>query len=186
MFSAARYETEGEISMRLSSTLIMYNGEPAYVYQTEGFVLKIKMLLGQNTLSVKADDPKIDLTPPRLGYANLGRRSQFIFRSPVRRYKQGCDRHNTRSRHGRLEGEAFHSKEFGEMIMNIYPSFEEILNSSKNPFKQSTAFSREFSLLRSGVLNYKGQGVGEFNGESMVLIPRYAYLNESLEEALKC
>lgn len=188
MFEASRYETEGEVSMRLSSTLIMYDGQPAYVVQTEGFDLSLKLLMSQKMKLVSADDPLIDLSPPRLGYANLGgRSSKFIYRTPVRRYKQGSDRHNTTCRGGRLEADEFHSKAFGEMVMGIYPSFEEVLNTGgKNPFKETTAFSRAFAFNRNGVLVHKGRRVGAFDGNSFDLQPQYIYLEESLAEALQC
>lgn len=188
MFKASRYETPGEVAMRLSSTLIMYNGQPAFVMQTDGFDLALKMLMTQNIVNVRANDPLIDLNPPRLGYANLGgRSSKFVYRSPVTRYKQGADRMNTRCRHGRIESEEFQSKAFGEMILGIYPTFEEVLNGGiKNPFKEVTAFSRAFAFHRGGKLLHKDRVVGAFDGNSFELRPKFIYLEESLAEALKC
>lgn len=142
---------------------------------------------------------KFDLSPFKMGYANYEGHAIYISRAPVRGNKQGLCRANVAirgadgSRCGWFEFHEFlHSKSFVDMFNGDYPSFREAkeLFAGDPDGCKSVAVSRDFAICPEADLGmfflvHKGTkcGISLEGDQGIRLSPRYAFLNQVIEQA---
>lgn len=193
---AISYEDDSEYAhAKVSDSVIMVEGRPAYVVNVVRGVLTYQQLypnIGQN-LAIPLKD--VDLTPVKLGYANLEQgEALYLTRLPARSWKQGLIERNIISSN-LAGGRRFpvNSSAVCECMMGKYPSLSKVIEFLFNDEATSMAFSRDFALAKpkkpNGKLQlfYKGLlEVGELdplkNTKTPVLLERHSYLRETLEE----
>lgn len=136
----------------------------------------------------------IDIEPFKtpLGYVNLDQdgdsQDAFYFqRYPNQQTRIGLTQRNSGWYNGEgpslISGGVWRNEGFIRMLKNEYPTFKEVMD---NPSlrQMKVAISRDFAIepvtLRSSVLLYKEERVGEVSEDSILLYPNGFYLKECL------
>lgn len=137
---------------------------------------------------------ELDLSPIELGYINFGIKAGYCRRYPKRHWKQGTRPANA-SMYVAGQKKSFPSlctPEATAMLLDQYPSIENVIELIVNKEKISMAFSKHFALRmnpKSGqvYLDYQDKQVGKLCMESFTvgLDPKFSFLNEVLQESLK-
>lgn len=132
-----------------------------------------------------------DIAPFKLGYVNHPKTGAFYCtRLPNRIQKQGLCTENFQAKTNMGEAVPFTTfltcKEVVAMIKGVYPSFDRALVALNQC--PSVAFSYEFSLMKDDVipdliyLYHKGNKVGYFSKNEVLLGQKFKCLKESLQE----
>ena len=150
-------------------------------------IVYLKKLASEENFETTFD--KINLEPPELGYVNIDKKSLYAQRVPKRKYRQGF-RSDTLVIKGNLYG-ANIKKELNNTFRKIFPSIDNCIEQIYNGEAISRAFCNKFSLDRGGSkdimdLYYKGKLTGNLlvKKDEFVLLNKYLFLNEVLEECL--
>lgn len=188
-----RFDNHRDAESRLLGTILFYQGKSFLV---EGISPSLKLTgsivtTGQN-VTVSQEDPDLQYFCPPLGNINTEAGSFYVMRQPMRRWKQGIDMRALfcPDTPRPLLHRHLHFKGLAECLEGVYPSFEESLSSfqGRNPFKQTekarVAFSREFSVSRTGALNYKNRQVGNIVRGVPELAEHSSWLQSKLEKVL--
>ncbi len=174
---------------RLEGTYVRYKGEPVFISLIEGVDrCLIQKLLPNGTYGneewVNLDE--LDLCPFSLGYMNYGKSALYVSRQPMRRdWKQGLRPENivVTNNRGELVSYKIRSVHFYEMLMGIYPSYEESLKLSKN--LSSISWHKHWCVEAGQVIRYRhNEIVGSIVKNVPVLDKSFDYLKESLQETL--
>lgn len=179
-----------DLGMRLSHSLVMYDGRPFFISEVEGTTL-----LGTDTLTGKAKSvglpaPLLDIRPVLLGYVNGREHATYCSRMPHRRYKQGLNSANLLLQEGariRDKTSLIQSKAMAQCVLDKYPSLDEVYDEVSNAKRHSRAFHRYWSLHYTGGeigLNYRGLHVGAFKAGNLKLMESFSYLKEELGESV--
>lgn len=183
---------------RLRDTLVMHNnGYPLLVriVDCETGEVQARKIGHENSFY---DSPweyyslsDINLKPVKLGYGNKGIRAGFMYRMPVRHYKQGLNNVNFRST---LSSIPFHHRAVANAIMNKYPKAINCLESIMCGEAISRAFSRDFAFINSDhmkadlLFRNKKVGVGKPSPDgsniNFTLNEKDKFLQEMFEEAI--
>lgn len=183
-----------DAAMRLTGCVVQYDGEPVYVcgvFQSpeSGIYTKISRLGKVGELRVSINKPEWDFTPVPTGYINYEKRCFYVSRVPIRKWKQGLHHDNVRVLPQLEDPMALvRTSEFRNVVLNVYPSFQEVLSSLELGFR-SQAFSRKFCLhkiqMSDGVsLLYMGHEVGSVVRGVCSLDKEYRFLEEELKESV--
>jgi hypothetical protein len=167
-----------DITMEDARTLyqgcvVMFKNIPVKIARiTDGGIVRFKSL---RTLRTHEDEFSLDKfnTPlPRLGFVNCGGSVIFVQRKPVRRYQAGINNSNTsiinidRAYYPEGLDVIYHAMaemcfpEFGEMLDNKYPSFEESFRRVKE-FGGACAFDKQFCITDNHRIYYRSDYVGD-------------------------
>lgn len=167
--------------------VVMCRGEPVYIHNIDvadldrTFRITYQRLDGYDLMTGWFPGPEWDLTIPPLGMVNLPRGIGYVARYPLRQWKIGVCRENTKSYP--VAGRDYFraslvptSQEERDMMVNNYPTFPEVIG------KGFGAFSRRFAV-HQGKLIYKTRGtVGRVIDDQPVLNEQFFYLREALTE----
>jgi hypothetical protein len=205
-----KYETIEEIKSRLEGTVVLYENEPVFINRVavpggkedkdeiaRVFFHKLPFTLNNRPPEFRRylSSKKFDLTPFRMGYANLEKRTVFVSRSPVRQYKQGLTGDVTKL--SEVSGERselgfntlVQDKGFVDMVQGVYPDFKTAGQVLEAGEKRSLAISRSFAFLSDPdldilILMNKGVKCGiVLRGDKNIrLSKKFNFLKEELEE----
>ena len=194
-----RYETNDEITMRLGQSVIMYGLEPFYVHSASLNSLTLLPVPirggGEGAHGVEPRDRLLNAHQYTIGYMNLDP-CQFLYRIPVRKFKQGLTAQNMSVPRNRLGPIQFNTvitmKPFRDMLMNNYPPFQRSLDQVVEDDKDCIAFSKHCAVKNVRVngeqhhleLFWRGRKVGE---SPVVMKPRFKFVgnNKYLREVFE-
>ena len=183
-----RYESAGDVKLRLQGSLVRVNNTPVYVREVlgENQVAVYNCITGDNA-KVKVSD--LDLQPVQLGYTISDGDVLYVTRKPTRRYKQGLTSENMVVRDvltGRLSKLRIDDEGLAKTVVGTYPTVEEAFQQCRNG-KAIVPFSREWAVANYKeelCVMHKGNVVGYVGDDNVMLSPDKYFLKESLMEAL--
>lgn len=143
-----------DVRIRFHESIVLFNGHPFYAKKTEtdnGEWNQLRLYeynverntFSRNHVSVLYNDSRIS-TNFELGYVNLDfskkLMANYISRIPVRRYKQGLDRHNTTSTDMLNQSHVADYKDIARALLGnnsqfkylLYPTLDEYIKDSLN------------------------------------------------------
>ena len=190
-----KYGSVDDAMMRLNQSVIRFEGEPVFV--TNVIVPGRERMIGVgNRLSdgtciqFDLDAEGTDYTPVPVGYVNLDSMSLYVSRFPIRKWKQGLHRDNSRLTPNDEfpVNDILRSKQLGLCIKGVFPTESEVLSTLHYNKVRSRAFCRDFSVSISSLglkfLHYRGEAVGWYQKDRMILGEGREYLIQSYEEAV--
>jgi hypothetical protein len=205
-----KYETQEEITFRLTNSIVTYDGKPVYIsrvsYPEAEDGKEIARVYfyeiphkngGAREVRKFLSSRKFDLATPRMGYMNHQRQAVYVSRRPVRQQRQGLtnDTLVTVGPDGRgVEGvnlnNLVNAQGFADMFANKYPSFDEAGDLLNDGLTSSVAVSRKFAFLldhdlEALYLTHKTVrcGIAFKNDKGIKVPPKFHFLKEELEEA---
>jgi len=169
------YESLQEAEMRLSGSMVMYDGEPVYITGVTGAapgdpkpdifrVYAVPLPLPHGVLGGRAagndeafrrfiSSRRFDFQTPRMGFVNYNNGIYYCCRMPQRQQKQGLCNGTFFCREvvgQRGEGYNLNSflgtQEFVDTIKGRYPTFPEAIEKLKTTDALAVAFSREYAI----------------------------------------
>lgn len=193
----------GYAKTRLEDTIVRLDGKPVRVAEISERTGNCHAFPLDGSVPVSTNVDALNLKPVPLGWCNTKYGATYLSRIPQRRdWRQGLRNASIHSSMGNIP----HSQpELGNTIMGVYPTLKLVLKNlgspktAKNPFADNpklnrgpkvtngiTAFSRHWAISKDGFLYYKSwtEKVGVYDGKNFKLDPSFAYLNESLQEAI--
>lgn len=202
---AKHYDNLDDVKSKLAGTIINYNDVPVVCKAAvlceddmESFMLHItNSLTGRNMHHVKLQDPKLNWTKFNLGYINYGNHGAFWFyRQPLRQYRQGLKAEQMKylaSERTPDFGLNFPGpcKQTEDMLLNRYPSIEEIEKKLKDGEAPTVAFHRDLALSwdkihKDMILEHKGKLIGCMSAKmtDVKLSDDYEHLTETIKEVI--
>lgn len=211
MSLSVAYESVEEANMRLSGTVVKYDGEPVYISRVteanpgdpKGDVFRVyarplpvgRAVEDENEFRKFISSKRFDLSTIKTGFMNKDGTTYFLSRAPARQYKQGLSGNslnvvNFFSPHAK----GYHfdallkTREFAECLRGEYPTFREALRAVQDGDAEARAFSRSFAFVADPELDglvflyHKTDKVGYMSGEHFVLASNFQCLRESLQE----
>ena len=184
---------------RLRHTYIRYNGLPIYIkrvsyWDDDGRQLCLNTVdvKTRKNKTIKINDAGLNYRPMPLGYVNFDGRAYYLMRMPQRRYKQGLDSGSIRvkvhseDRQGVVpDWNELLAAPLYNVFENGYPSYTEAC-SLVDRGKTSVAFHRRFAIASGGLgnkyLTYKGNNIGWFENNKILLSKKFKYLKEMLNK----
>ena len=177
---AEEFFSFADMQRKLEGCIIRYKGEPHSVHVAQGLrpnIVKIRKLdLTSEWKNVDVTEDDFDIQAVPLGYVNFNNQAVYFYREAQREVL--CTTHPTRLRWKYNEGEREKNREidvftcpsFADMIMNKYPSFDEVVSklSSKEQIGNSIAFNRMYCVSRRNrarLLMFRGKLLGTFNSK---------------------
>ena len=186
-----RYFDDVHANMRLAHTVVRtLDGYPIFVRRVEDKTIQAYNLINNEELELDFED--IDFKPIPLGFINgFGYRAIYLYRRPVRKYKQGLNIDNIGMSFIERRMDFSRLMEFVyQPCLNKYDSLDKIFNKDegKLPFIYGPhkAFHRFFAInLQTNDLYYKIWKVGTINKNKEYVLEKNAeVLKELLEEVL--
>ena len=198
------YDSLEEVTMRLGSTIVRYDGEPVYVSNVsmgDDGVPRIHILplpvktmndydevrAEPKTLRKVVNSRHFDFEPFLLGYANLAKWGAiFLTRAPVRKFKQGLNSGNLVNDKGVNFKTLMADEGFKQALKNEYPTLGEAVSKAKAK-SITVAFCRELAVssreLGYFILEYKGTECAFSEDGSVFKLPeQFQYLKQVLLE----
>lgn len=132
----------------------------------------------------------LDMEPPRVGFVNLPDRAVYVFRRPVRKYRQGLHSEQlTTSKGGSMRDlPPLYDAVWVPTYTNTYPSFKEACVKINKDRVRSAAFARDFAVGYESkviILYYQDTAVGRVQAGVPVLDAKYHFLTEKLQQDLR-
>ena len=160
------YDNEAYAAGRLVGTFVRtVTGKAIEVRAIAGGAATVRELLTGNDVLIPYKD--LDITPVPLGYGNLGGRSMYVVRSPMRNdWKQGARAKNLRWIENAVAGDEMPQfrdplppKTMGEIIEGIYPEFDGVVKALAADRGRvfSMAWDRNFCLTKDWDIFHKGK-----------------------------
>lgn len=180
---------------RVNGGIVRYNNSP-YVLNLNGpqeFVLSpIYRKANANQITIKGDDPLLDISSPPLGYINGKAACIYVMRKPERKYKQTLRPDAVLGYYagGTLVGQdvihsVLFSKQGEQMFLGVYPEFKFATSKITNDLAiESIALSRHVALYRVGesiIVLIKNEPVGTYiHADSKVILKKsdYSWISE--------
>lgn len=201
------YETVEEANMRLSSTVVLYEGEPVYITEVRQLneddakneIYRVYSTPLPYRRDARAErklisSGKFDLSPFRMGFMNFGGHAYYLSRNTARQNRQGLSERSLTivgppdQPPIRLSN-IISEQEFVDMIKGKYPSMEEAVKMLQQPEYNAVAVSREYALKKDTdldgliILYHKDAKVGFMAGtKSFKLSKKFHFLKEQLKE----
>ena len=146
------YERPEDVNMRLNESVIFYDGKPCYALSNDVYLDLYQLRSEMPYIArVKAANPLIDVRSPQLGFLNHRDMLFWVFRTTVRKQKQGLCGDNTciaritsLDNPNRISSKTMCTIYFEDMLLGRYPSYEDAMKS-----KHSIAFARHFAIHRN-------------------------------------
>lgn len=203
------YETVQEASMRLGGTVVLYDGEPVYINEVrheedlpKGEIFRVLLTRLPVSHDAKVDrkfisSGKFDLTPLRMGFANLADgHAYFLSRNTARQNRQGLSERSLT-----VEGldpnrpparwkNIIYDKGFVDCVHGKYPSMEDAIKLLTDQPGKSVAISREYALKSHSemegllILHHKLREVGFMSTSDKVFKvgKKFRFLKEELAD----
>lgn len=182
---------QNDYNSRLHNSVVLYDGRPVNVIvvdHTRFDITPIHTESKDKTISIKPDDPLLDISTPPLGWMNYGNVDNpqgyavYLERLPVRKWRQGLCHQNSHafvlSREGlvkRNSRDYIYTKGYENLVDRTYPDLDTAIKFLVNK-KISIALNREIGLVMKGEtvsVYYKTSEVGYFNLEDRIVhIPK--------------
>ena len=193
------WDNYDDARMRAVGCVVRYDGAPVYIHDiTHDLNASVTNLLTQEAQAIKLSAKKWDWSPVNTGFVNMGPKCVYVYRRPVRKWKQGLHRDNCKmsfpNRDNRVHaGEMLKSREFGRTVAGDFPSFKKVFAAMVKGRDgkgrvESRAFSKEFGLTRSDLglvwLLHRGKKVGWYEEEHLRLGEGCMHLIQSYEEVV--
>lgn len=145
--------SHNHVRARLVNTVCLYKGEPVFVKESQEHRLQVSYLADDfrvETVDYRTTDFKyMGLT---LGYMNHAQEALYLMRSISRGTGSPALNYDCIKVAGQEEStwdaSFMHTKEFGDCIKGIYPSFKDIHEKVDNGDFMSGAFHRHFAIRR--------------------------------------
>lgn len=182
------YDTVEYARSRLVGTFVKYKEGLVRVDGVGG--TDVRIVCGVNDLASGRRKhvllSSLDLSSPELGYFNIHGGACYITRVPLRRdWRQGLRSNNIYCRG------SHHYGSNGGVLLELSCSFNRHLSTFREACErvlereaESTAFSKEFSVHKRGVV-YKERDLIAHTKEGLIrLTPKYHYLENRLQEVL--
>lgn len=194
-----------DLNMIFKDSLIRHKGIPVIVKsinRAERNILKAEYF-NIVTLDYYWDtfnEEDCDFKPVRLGYVNHRGFALYIFRRPVRRFKQGLSSENMgyvrtdakmnldrdgllRFRSASEDVMGLQAKGIYNTINNVYPSLKDAISMFEDQAYE-VAFDRQFSIFRDMSILYKGKLVGVYDTyhDLIKFKPGFEYLEKALRK----
>jgi hypothetical protein len=210
LIKGIEYETAEEANMRLSNSVVLYDGRPVYISEIrrdeelpKGEICRVIMhelpLTDNNRGERKyISSGKFNLAPFKMGFLNLAGKTFYLSRNTARQNRQGLSERTlsvealTASAQGsRLPRfrDLLNNTEFVDMITGKYPSVDEALTLLEQDDIASVAISREYAIVADEeledliVLFHKTKKVGFMPTKgSFKLSKKFKFLKEELDE----
>lgn len=171
-----RYPSAHDVQIRLLKTIVFWDGAPAYVSQLydDTKIVLWDLIPGSSNFVVDANDSRLEITSPRLGFFHYGSSAFYVCRRPLRAQRQGLDIDRLiyydvgsgQWTNFARDEEVF--KGFRSMLLQEYPQLSEILGQSGKMQRRAAAFSRTWAIRYTGspkhyLLFHKTAAVGFFD-----------------------
>lgn len=182
------YESEEDVRLRLSKSVVRLGEQPVYVEGTLSKDRVVICLLEEGDRK-ECDIKDLNLLPVPLGYIQTRAGAVYASRRPVRRYKQGLNDENMVALDVFTKAPVrlpVTSKEVCRTILGKYPPVGEAFQQVREG-KLIVPFSREWAVANYKeelCVMYKGNVVGYVGDDNVMLSPDKYFLKESLMEAL--
>jgi len=210
------YENIHDAQMRLSGTVVLYDGDPVYIRdigqkdpgdpKDDVFRVYAEKLprTGRDNLAEMRkfiSSKKFDMAPFPMGFINRGGYAYYATRTPRRQQKQGLSEGTffttvpgfENEKAGLSFGNAVQSREFVDCIKGVYPSMEDAVKSIISGEAKSVGISRTYALVGDRSLDgliylyHKSEKVGFILDGTLKLSKSAVCLKESLREVgIKC
>lgn len=165
-----------DLTQLFMNTVVRYNKEPVFIHGiTEDNLLNTRKVVDGKLFKVLSPtDKKFDFTPVSLGLVNQGL-STFLFeRIPMRAYRVGLSRENSKLKavhrdwdEGDMRKlETLQAYGLYDCILNKYPTVKEALDQMAESKIHSRAIDRVFSIDRNHIICHRGVSVGMVNSEN--------------------
>lgn len=148
------FMTQRDAEMRLHDTIGLYHGQPVYITVSPEDplnVLTVRGFFDRNSQRVKipCNHPALDVHSIEVGYCNdmdMTGRCKFITRIPARIQKQGLCGGNTQMGGRACSTRNLVARGVHDMLINKYPSYDEVLNSVLDDTYVKYAFHKEYCI----------------------------------------
>lgn len=153
----------GDYQIRLHNTLVVYDGWPVNLQVMGGDQFALQPVHPASTFkarNIKANDPKLDISTPPLGWSNIldnngERYVVYLVREPVRRFAQGLNSKNTTAQVLTSKGLSrqrdpvhyMYSEGFEKLIRGDYPTLNQCFSALESG-AQAMAVNRNIALLK--------------------------------------
>lgn len=164
-----RYQNGHDANMRLSRTIVKFEGRPIYVVGLwDGLLLQCKTLIDTvEDVLIDANDSRLDISSPKLGFYQTSSGTFYAMRCPTRSQRQGVDVARllcydvSTGLFTRASYDMSVLRAFGKSIFGDFRKISEILDG------QSGAFARTWAIRRTKsknvwLLYHKTEAVGFF------------------------
>jgi hypothetical protein len=146
---------------RLNGGIVFYDEKPYYLAlasTTEAQLQPIYRKESSGSFIVKLNDPKIDISSPKLGFVNTKTEAVYVMRAPARRYKQLLQ-YTMATGEAVMTGNMYggdrlhdiiHSSNGEKMLVGDYPSLETVRKILEESVSKVTsrAISRNIAIAR--------------------------------------
>lgn len=182
------YFAQEDAQMRLNRTICRYKGRPVYVevnVEDPLNVVKVTYIpfnlhVKRNSLRILTTDPDFVHRSPELGYVNFdwngAHNCYYYARSPKRKQQQGLSSGNVDvlDKHGPSFSDIWMSQNFCDLIVNVFPKYDECITRILEGDVKGVAFHRHACIRR-----LDGHNIGLFFKERMVAMyhPRMMCFN---------
>jgi len=191
-----------DLKMMFAKTIIRYKEFPVFVEDVaisrdEKVMLELYSLSTGECKWYPFNEEDYNFKPVRLGYLNLRGFSYYLYRKPVRKYKQGLaleslaivdsgyhfldNEERGRSQKVYKSIKELHSKELVATIKGYYPSLKDALTMFED-MACEVAFDRQFSIDRKMNIFYKGCPVGCYEDGKISFNKGQEYLSNALRK----
>lgn len=131
----------------------------------------------------------LSMEPPKVGFLNFNGRATYVFRRPVRKYRQGLHMEQLVSYKTSVRDlPPLYDVLWVPTYTNNYPTFEEACQKITKDRIRSVAFARDFAIGYDNKvleLYYQDTTVGRVQDGVPVLDAKYHFLTEKLQQDLR-
>lgn len=145
---------EQDYEQRLSGGVVFYDGQPVSLLASHG-TITIYSFPGNDLIgNIVPTDKKLDISAPRLGYINIGGRAHYVYRKPLRQYKQSLNANSCavwtplRKEATAAIGDIFQTRQFKEMLLGVYPPLSSAIKFVTEKKGRGMAISRSIALVK--------------------------------------
>lgn len=205
-YEPTQYDGDGDGQQRLAGTVVLFDGDPIYIYGVQNRLIQYSPVLtmnnNRNPSHVPLNDPRINALNIPLGYVNtLYKEAVYLRRRPIRHGYQGIREQallinpfgslKARTALGQNRytwGPLMRDPGFTDMCHNKYPTYDaamKLMEEDKDLF--SVAFHRRLSLNRTKpgfpiYIYYRGNQVAWSDNGKLQLPPQLSHYRELLAE----
>jgi len=183
------YDNVEDARRYLDGSVIRYGKKPILVHgcyvNRKSVTLEVSYLRTEKRENIAINDPLLNFKPVPLGYGvDVRGDIHFHFRIPRRRWKQGLHPESVGVSGGAARRISFGSR--GERL-SLANTIQGRFKTFKQAFKEGGIFHRNFQIaMRNGgrFLEYRGERIGSFDGNTLELYDKYSYMDKYVEEVM--
>lgn len=185
------------VQRRLNGTILMRMADNAPIcvlnvvddYNKDGKAFNANMMEISSGRQYQAPLSSLSMEPPRVGFLNLADRAVYVFRRPVRKYRQGLHSEQLVTSKGSVRDlPPLYDTVWLPTYTNTYPTFKEACQKIAKDRVRSAAFARDFAVGYENkvlLLYYQDTSVGRVQDGVPVLDAKYHFLTEKLQQDLR-